>query len=605
MAGKLIPLILLIVGAICQWPSMSAASTGPADLALQAWLTSISPMDDPVAGTEPDDRLSDVARFYREINFQTAWTRPDGLLPSGEILLQAFAHAPEAGLLQADYVPAAPFRTIGAAPGNVVKANSQAALAPHVQADLLITASVLRYARHLSMGQVSPARLPAPWRARPREISTDIPVELAQALHNDRLAAFIESLHPQGQTYQHLFKALRRYKDIQRRGGWPVIGPGPILRQGDAGSRVNALRHRLIMTGDLHATSTDPGVFDPALKTAVIHFQKRHGMSPDGLVGRQTLSELNITVAERITQLLINMERSRWLPDHLGDRYLMVNIPAFELDVIESGRRVATMKAIVGRRNRQTPVFSGRMTFMELNPFWNIPRRIASRDILPKARNNPSYLTQSGIRILDGWDPSASEIDPLGIEWETLSLNRFPYRLRQDPSSRNALGQVKFIFPNSYSVFIHDTAQKSLFGRQERHLSSGCIRVEKPLRLAQHLLADQGWNGDRLTAAIARGQRRVVLLDTPVPVHLVYFTAWVDDDGSVNFRKDIYGRDAQLLAALRQGASRTLFCDVSGKDQPSAPTPWQIGAYRAANEPTAGLPQRCKNRRGPEPRVKS
>jgi len=559
-------------------------------LALQAWLTSISRLDHPVAGPTPDDRLSDVARFYREINFRTAWTRPGGLLPSGEILLQAFAHASEAGLLQADYVPAAPFRTIGAAPGSVVNAASHAALAPHVQADLLITANVMRYARHLSMGRVTPECLPVPWRARAREISTDLPVELAHALQNDRLAAFIASLHPQGPTYQHLFKALKRYQDIQRRGGWPVIGPGPILRQGDAGSRVNALRHRLQMTGDLPAAAGDPGLFDPALAAAVMRFQQRHGLIPDGLVGRETLAELNIGVAERITQLQLNMERSRWLPDHLGDRYLTVNIPAFELDVIESGRCVATMKAIVGRRSRQTPVFSGRMTFMEINPFWNIPRRIASRDILPKAKKNPSYLTQSGIRIFDGWDPSAREIDPLGIDWETFSLNRFPYRLRQDPSRRNALGQIKFIFPNAYSVFIHDTAQKSLFDRQERHFSSGCIRVEKPLRLAQHLLADQGWNGERLTAAIARGQRRVVLLDTPVPVHLVYFTAWVGDDASVNFRKDIYGRDAQLLAALRQCASRTLFCAATGSDQPSAsaPIPWRVGAYRAANDSTAG-----------------
>ncbi|MBC2744014.1 MAG: L,D-transpeptidase family protein [Desulfosarcina sp.] len=218
------------------------------------------------------------------------------------------------------------------------------------------------------------------------------------------------------------------------------------------------------------------------------------------------------------------------------------------------------MRAIVGKKRRQTPIMSDRMTYLEFNPYWNIPRKIARRDILPKVISDPAYLTRQGIRIFDSWDRQALELDPMTIEWEKISTRHFPYRFRQDPSDLNALGQVKFMFPNHHSVYIHDTPGKALFDQQERNFSSGCVRVEKPLALAQYLLSEQGWDRARLEATIAQGQRQAVVLDSPIPVHLVYFTAWVDEDETVNFREDIYERDRRLLIALGKRTSDLVFC---------------------------------------------
>jgi murein L,D-transpeptidase YcbB/YkuD len=336
------------------------------------------------------------------------------------------------------------------------------------------------------------------------------------------------------------------------------------------GYRVEALRHRLSVTHDL---STDMPLhsiaYDEIVEAAVKRFQRRHGLRPDGLVGKRTLSELNVPVDQRISRLQINMERWRWYPDSFGNRYLMVNIPAFELSVVEAGTRIDSMRAIVGKKRRQTPTLSGRMTYLEFNPYWNIPRKIARKDILPKVVGDPDYLNRQGIRVFDSWDHQARELDPTGIMWENLSAHYFPYRLRQDPSDVNALGRVKFIFPNPQSVYIHDTPGKSLFNRLERNFSSGCVRVETPLDLAQYLLYDQGWDRARLDAAIANGQRQTVVLENPIPVHLVYFTAWVDVQGEVNFREDIYGRDRALLVAFKNRDTNPVFCstDASKKNR--------------------------------------
>jgi len=214
----------------------------------------------------------------------------------------------------------------------------------------------------------------------------------------------------------------------------------------------------------------------------------------------------------------------------------------------------------VGRNRRQTPILSDRMTYLEFNPYWNIPHKIARKDILPKAISDPTYLARLGIRVFDSWDHQARELDPMSIPWESLSARDFPYRLRQDPSDVNALGRVKFMFPNPLSVYIHDTPGKALFDQQVRSFSSGCIRVNAPLVLAQYLLSKQGWDRARLKAAVAQGQRQAVVLDNPIPVHLVYFTAWVDVERRVNFREDIYGRDRRLLTALNSRNADLIIC---------------------------------------------
>jgi murein L,D-transpeptidase YcbB/YkuD len=407
----------------------------------------------------------------------------------------------------------------------------------------------------VAQGRVAPDQIYRPWLARRRPITRDIPYELAQAVKNDDLESFLASLHPRSIAYQRLLGALGWYENIRRSGGWFAIDPGPTLRHGDEGPRVAMLKQRLQLTGDgFDAAPIENDRFDERTTAAVKQFQRRLGLNDDGLVGKETLTALNVPVAQRIRQLQLNMERWRWFPDSFGDRYLMVNIPAYTLTLVDSGKATHVMRVIVGKQDRQTPIMSDSMTYLEFNPYWNIPQGIARKDILPKIKHDPFYLIRQGIRVFDTWDPDAQELDPTRIAWDDLSTRRFPYRLRQDPSHHNALGQVKFIFPNPHSIYIHDTPGKALFNHRLRSFSSGCVRIEEPITLAHLLLKDQGWGRHELDAVIAGEKNQSVILETPMPVHLVYFTAWVDENGTVNFRKDIYGRDARLFQALQHKA---------------------------------------------------
>jgi murein L,D-transpeptidase YcbB/YkuD len=329
--------------------------------------------------------------------------------------------------------------------------------------------------------------------------------------------------------------------------------PGPSLRRGDRSPRVPDLRRRLRLSGDLNGPfPTDVTIYDRHLETAMMRFQHRHGLDTDGVIGKQTVAALSVSVDDRIRQLQLNMERWRWYPHPLGPRYLMVNIPDYTLSIVKKGWVIRRMRAIVGRAERQTPVLSGRMTYLDLNPYWNIPRKIAREDILPRILEDPAYLDRQGIQVFAGWQPDSAPIDPWRIDWTQLSRAHFPYRLRQDPSSLNALGRIKFMFPNRQSIYIHDTPGRSLFNRAQRSFSAGCVRVDRPMELAAYLLKEQGWHPLRLKTAIASGRQRAVILRQPVDVFLVYFTAWVDDAGKVHFRNDVYGRDRSLQLAIDQ-----------------------------------------------------
>lgn len=535
---------------------------------LQAWLAMAAGKKGMRTNNAEINSMGPVERFYRMIGYRMAWVDAHGLRPQGESLLAAIGESSDTGLEPDAYLP----------PSLRAACNDAAAFSEPmrlnnpgrcIQLDVSLTEGILRYAQHLWQGQVMPTSLIRQWLAWPGKSTRDFPAELAEALHGNRLKAYIESLQPNGKAYQRLRKTLQQYEAIDQYGGWPTISPGPTLRIGDRGSRVDALVNQLKITADLPSEApTARRGYDTNIEAAVKRFQRRHGLTADGLVGNRTRAELNIPVERRITQLRLNMERWRWLPDSLGDRYLMVNIPAFALHVVDVATRIDTMRVIVGKTRRQTPIMSGNMTYLEFNPYWNIPRKIARRDILPKAIVDPAYLVRQGIRVFDSWDHQAQEVDPASIPWEQLSTRNFPYRLRQDPSNANALGQVKFMFPNHHSVYIHDTPGKALFNRQERDFSSGCVRVQTPLALAQYLLEEQGWDRARIEATIARGQRKTVVLERPVPVHLVYFTTWVDSDGTVNFRQDIYGRDRDLLVALEQTRSNPYFCSNGGSGNP-------------------------------------
>lgn len=292
------------------------------------------------------------------------------------------------------------------------------------------------------------------------------------------------------------------------------------------------------------------------MEDGVRRFQARHGLKVDGIVGPKTLFALNVPVEDRIRQIRLNMERWRWLPQDLGNSYLMVNTANFKLNVIENEQSIKAIKAIVGKMKRPTPVLSRKITYLELNPYWNIPHKIALNDILPCIKKNPCYLTDHNIRVFENWEENARELNPESIDWGKLTKKNFVYKLRQDPATSNALGRVKFIFPNEFSIYLHDTPAHNLFNMKRRAFSSGCIRIEKPMELAAYLLKSNAkWNLEKLVAAVNRKKNKTILLSDPIKIYILYWTTWADKDGIVNFRDDIYGRDRRLNIALNEKAT--------------------------------------------------
>jgi murein L,D-transpeptidase YcbB/YkuD len=420
-----------------------------------------------------------------------------------------------------------------------------------VDLELLCTDAFLLYGSHLLTGRVDPAAINPTWTAEGRR--ADLVRHLEQALTNTSLRAALADLRPPQPEYDALRRALYRYRTLDANGGWPTLPEGPKLEAGTQDERVPLLRRRLRITGDLAASAApeDSLTVDSTLAQGVQRFQERHGLAVDGVVGPATRAALNVPADERIQQIRTNLERWRWLPADLGGLHVRVNIAGYELRVVENGTDVLRMRVVTGQAYRQTPVFSDQISYLVLNPYWHVPHSIAVKDKLPDFQRDPSLVSRLGYEVFRGWGADATPIDPSTIDWSALSASTFPYRLRQRPGPQNALGQIKFMFPNAHSVYLHDTPSRYLFDRATRSFSSGCIRVEHPLDLAVTLLRhNEGWTRERLRAATRGDTERTVMLAQKVPVHLLYWTAWAEADGPVQFRRDVYDRDGAVRSAL-------------------------------------------------------
>jgi murein L,D-transpeptidase YcbB/YkuD len=388
--------------------------------------------------------------------------------------------------------------------------------------ELLLTDAYFLLASHLLQGRVDPESIVSTWCLGARE--ADLPRLLADALDKEEVAASLRGLFSPHPAYAGLREALQSYRDIAAAGGWPLIENGPALRRGASGPRVDALVLRLLATGELGARSNS---FDGAVEAAVRKYQGSNGLESDGVAGPATLRAMRVPVEERIRQIEVNLERWRWLPHSFGERYALLNIAAFELEVFDRGPRLS-MRVIVGREFQSTPVFSSRIERVIFSPYWNVPDSIASKEIVPALRRNPNYLAREHMERVPGGG------------------------FRQQPGPKNALGGVKFDIPNRYLVYLHDTPGKTLFAESRRAFSHGCMRIEKPAELAEYLLSDQQWTRERVEQAMSAGRERAVPVRDPLPVHVLYWTAWADRGGVLQLRDDVYHRDAALYAAIKQ-----------------------------------------------------
>lgn len=465
--------------------------------------------------------------FYERRDFRPAWSAGGVLRPAAEELLAALATAEAEGLRAEDYrLPALQRRA--AAVRNRPEARGLADL------DLLLSDAFLTFGAHLRTGRVNPQAI---YRdcALKRD-GTDLAVVLEEALADDQgdgqIRSTLASLPPPHRGYRLLREALGRYRRIAERGDSVPVPPGPTLRAGDQGERVAILRKRLDEAAASDAAAPLPAVespdlFDALLEEAVRGFQQRHGLEDDGVVGPATLAELNQAAADHVRQIEVNLERWRWVPRDLGKRHVLVNIAAFRLEAAEDGRTALEMRVIVGKPYTRTPMFSSEMESVVLNPSWHVPQSIAVNEILPKVRKDPSYLARHNYEMLSG------------------------SRIRQRPGPQNALGQIKFLFPNRFSVYLHDTPSRSLFSQTVRTFSHGCIRIEKPFDLAVWALRDDPrWTPEAIRAGIDAGRERTVPLSRKIPVHVAYWTAWVGDDGTLRLGRDVYQRDAELARLL-------------------------------------------------------
>ncbi len=483
-----------------------------------------------------------LPEFYLRRFYAPAWTTDAGPTPDAMELVRAVRAGSAEGLDPEDYR----VETIEA-----LLARGSLSGADRVDVELLLTDAFLVYGSHLLHGRVNPETIDPEWIANRR--STDMATVLEEAIVGRRIGASLEALRPGQTRYARLVRALEELEEVQARGGWGSVPAGEKLERGSDGPRVAALRARLIASGDLTQDdgSTGGSLFDGQLEAAVRDFQRRHGLEADGVVGKGTIEALNVPVSERIRQVEVNLERWRWLPADLGARHIEVNIASFETKVVENGAPVLVMRSIVGRPYRETPSFSARMTYLVLAPYWNVPPTIAAEDKLPLIKKDSGYLSKEKMVLFE--QATNSRVDPSTVDWSSLTGRQFNarYRIRQDPGPRNALGSVKFMFPNRHHVYLHDTPSRELFARAARDFSSGCIRLQRPLDLAEYLLRDDPrWSRPAIDAAVASGAERTVQLASPVPVHLLYFTAWVEEDGTLAFRSDIYGRDRAVALGL-------------------------------------------------------
>lgn len=458
-----------------------------------------------------------VRRFYRNRTYSYAWFDENGLIEHAGNLYNKINQVDEEGL-HAPIIYQERFQAL--MDGEV---HGIALDRPNTEVELMLTVQYFSYAQSVWSGLSDEVLKEFKWDLPRKKLSYDA---ILDSLLQGPSAVFMKN-EPVYVQYRLLRTYLKKMRTLEESGGWPVINSPKDMQYklNDSSPVLLKIRERLFLTEDL-LYNNQRAVFDESLLKGVKHFQQRHGYQESGFITHQLIEEMNVPVTKRIRQIVINMERCRWLPVTLNGNYFVINIPEFRFHAFESDRHIWSMKVVVGKQLNQTAVFNGKLKYVVFSPYWNIPPGIMKKEILPALRRDKMYLRKNN------------------MEWHDR-------KIRQKPGAENALGLVKFLFPNNHNIYMHDTPSKSLFDQDNRAFSHGCIRVEQPRKLALYVLRDQPeWTENRIDSAMHSGNELFVAIKNPIPVYIAYFTAWVDRSGKLNFRKDIYKRDHKLEEAI-------------------------------------------------------
>ncbi len=488
-----------------------------------------------------------IVKFYENDGFAPLWVTNEGLNDKAKRLLTLLSKADEEGLNARDYLPASLSSydvsgdSIGKSPADLARL------------EIELTAAALEYSHHVSAGRVKPIRVSELHTIKAKPVKpSGVLVKLKTSTEPDTYLASLQPLMPQ---YQNLKKALAKYRKSSNGEEQAVFIPGgKLIKAGGSDARMELVAKRLQQLGYYNVPAQQSGddntFYNPELVTAVKDFQKQSGLNDEGIIGRLTLGALNgKSDVEKVNKIILSMERLRWLPQDLKSKYIFVNQAFFETWMMDDGKEVYRSDVVVGRPKFQTAVFADEMEKVTLNPSWYVPRTIIYEEMIPKLLQNPYYLQSEGYEVTDA---SGSVVDSTTIDWGRYGQDSIPFGIRQPPGPGNALGRVKFMFPNEHSIYMHDTPARSLFKKSVRAFSHGCVRLQKPMKFAEIILGTQGWTPERIKAAIASGENQTIFLDQKIPVYLGYYTAWADADGNVKTRDDVYSRDRTLQQALEQ-----------------------------------------------------
>ena len=482
-------------------------------------------------------QLSAIDEYYESIGYVPLWTSPTGAMRKAHDLVAILSNSHRHGLRQGDY-----------ALKRIRRQLSASSLNDLARLEVNLSKAFVAYAHDLTVGRIDPERVSRSIHFDPK--AEPVASLLKRAATAESLKPLLRDLEPSIPQYRRLIRKIAEYEHVAANGGWSPVSANKPLKLGGVDEAVVALRIRLTESGDLPPGNRTGTEYDAVVANGVRTFQSRHGLAVDGVAGPNTLREMNISVLDRIAQMDFSLERLRWMRDDLGPRHVFVNLADQFLTLVDNDRIAWRSRLVVGKAYHATPVFAEKMTYLVFNPNWNIPRSIATKEMLPKLRKDPTALERRNIKVLTGWGEDAQVVDPRQVNWRSISRKNFPFRFRQGPGSNNALGSVKFMFPNRFNIYIHDTPSKSLFSRVTRTFSHGCMRVQNPHKLAELLLDEQGWSDVDIQTTLQLGDRRVISLKKPWPVYVTYLTAWVDEDGVMQFRRDVYGRDKRLQKAL-------------------------------------------------------